>query len=53
MKSDKKDKSMAEVSKGYEKFIEGQKINSKGADLFKKVIKEASKPKSKKQLGSK
>lgn len=37
----KKDKTMAEVSAGYEQFIEGQEINKKGLSLFNKTIKKA------------
>lgn len=53
MASNKKEKKMAEVSKGFEAFIKGKKLNSKGAELFEKVIKKAAKPKSKKQPGLK
>ncbi len=37
----KKDKTMAEVTAGYEQFVEGQKINKKGLSLFNKTIKKA------------
>jgi hypothetical protein len=44
----KKDKTMAEVSAGYEKFIEGKKTNAKGKKVFDKTVKAASKPRSSK-----
>lgn len=40
----KKAKSMAEVSKGYEKFIEGKELNPKGKSAFENSLKAATKP---------
>lgn len=40
----KKDKSMAEVSAGYETFIKGKKVKTAGKKAFDKAIKSASKP---------
>ena len=51
MKTDKKSKSMREVSKGYEEFNKGREVKSNGKSLFSKAIKKAAKPK--KQRGSK
>lgn len=39
----KKKKSMAEVSKGYEAFIEGKGLNKSGKKLFEKTLKKAAK----------
>lgn len=52
MKKAKKNtpKTMDEVSKGYEKFIQGKELNDNGRELFGKALKNASKPK---QRGSK
>jgi hypothetical protein len=35
---------MEELTKGYEAFIKGKKVNAKGKKLFNKVIKKAVKP---------
>lgn len=40
---DKKKKSMDEVSKGYEKFIEGKDLDPNGAKKFDTVLKKAAK----------
>lgn len=40
----KKDKTMAEVSAGYETFIKDKKVKSVGKKVFQKTIKAASKP---------
>jgi len=53
MKKNKKEKSMAEVSAGYEDFIKKQELKYNGDKLFNKVIKKAATPKPKKQCGSK
>jgi hypothetical protein len=47
----KKTKSMLEVSKGYEAFIEGKKTTKASAAIFERAIKKASVPI--KQRGSK
>jgi len=47
MKARKKEKSMAEVTKGYEKFMEGKELRKDGKKQFDKAIAKASKPKSK------
>ena len=44
----KKTKSMDELSKGYEKFINGKEVKKDGKSAFDKVIKKATK-----QCGSK
>lgn len=53
MKSAKKDKTMEEVSKGYEEFIKRKELNKKGAQLFERTLRKAAKPNPKKQRGSK
>jgi len=52
MKKAKKNtpKTMDEVSKGYEKFIQGKELNDNGRELFEKILKKAVKSK---QHGSK
>lgn len=52
MKKNKKQKTMLEVSKGYEDFIERQELKYNGKDKFEKTLKKAAKTKSK-QRGSK
>lgn len=48
----KKVKSMAEVTKGYEKFMEGKELRKDGKEQFEKAISKAVKPKKKlKRLG--
>jgi hypothetical protein len=47
----KKAKTMAEVSKGYENFISSKSINNNSRELFEKAITKAVKPT--KQRGSK
>ena len=42
----KKSKTMAEVSSGYENFIKGKKLNKVGKAAFEMVIKKAVKPRS-------
>lgn len=37
---------MEKLTAGYEQFIKGRELNSKGGKLFKKVLKKASKPRS-------
>lgn len=37
---------MAELTKGYEDFIKGKKVNKKGADAFNKALKKSAKPRS-------
>lgn len=49
-KKSKKDKTMDELTKGYEEFIKNKKVNKKGKNEFDKVLKKAIK---KKQPGSK
>lgn len=44
----KKEKSMAELTKGYEKFIQGKELNPNGKKDFDKILKKAVK-----QRGSK
>lgn len=41
----KKNRTIADITKGYEKFINGKELNSNGSKLFNKVIKNAAKPK--------
>ena len=41
----KKAKSMAEVTQGYEKFIEGKQVRKDGAERFEKALSKAVKPK--------
>jgi hypothetical protein len=56
MSDKKKNKTMDEVSKGYETFIKGKEINPNNGDLFEALLKKAvnTKPeKSTKQRGSK
>ena len=36
---------MDKLTAGYEDFIKGKKLNTKGKDLFEKTIKKAAKPK--------
>ena len=45
-KGKKKDKKtpMEELTKGYEKFIEGKEVDPQGAEKFDKVLKKAVKP---------
>lgn len=50
MANKKKDKTMDEVSKGYEEFIKGRKVKPNGKNSFDKAIKKAIKQK---QLDSK
>ena len=52
MKKAKKNtpKTMDEVSKRYEKFIQRKELNDNGRELFEKTLKKASTPK---QRGSK
>ncbi len=45
---EKKDKTMAEVSKNFEQFIKGKKTNKNNKPLFEKALKKAVK-----QRGSK
>ncbi len=40
----KKETPMEKLTAGYEQFIKGKELNSKGSKLFKKVLKKASKP---------
>lgn len=40
-----KQKSMAELTEGYEEFIKGKELNKNGKELFNKTIKKAAKPK--------
>lgn len=35
---------MDKLTAGYEKFIEGKELNSKGKSLFNKTLKKAAKP---------
>jgi hypothetical protein len=49
----KKDKTMLEVTKGYEDFIKGKETNKNGQMIFNKVIKKAAKPKTKKPHATK
>lgn len=51
MGNKKEDKTMAEVSAGYEEYAKRQKIKVAKFDLFEKAIKKVAKPK--KQRGSK
>lgn len=44
-KKKSKEKSMAELTKNFEKLLEGKELNPNGADLFNKVIKKAATPK--------
>lgn len=37
---------MENLTKGYDTFIKGKKVNVKGKKLFNKVIKKAAKPRS-------
>lgn len=46
----KKDKTMNEVTKGYEEFMKGKELTENGRELFSKAIKKATKIK---QRGSK
>lgn len=46
MAKKKKELAMAEVTKGYESFIKGQKANKKGKDLFDSAINKSVKPRS-------
>lgn len=48
MAKSKKDKTMAEVTAGYETFIKDKKVNKTGGKKFEKVLKSATK-----QRGSK
>ena len=41
----KKKTPMEELTKGYEKFIEGKELNNKGAKQFEKALKKAATPK--------
>lgn len=41
---EKKDISMNELTKGYEKFMEGKELDPNGAKKFDKVLKKAAKP---------
>jgi hypothetical protein len=50
MKSKKKEKTMDEVTSGYDEFIRDKKVNKKGKNDFEKALKKAIK---KKQPGSK
>lgn len=43
---DKKAKTMAEVSAGYERFIKGKELNKNGKAVFEGVLKKAVKPRS-------
>lgn len=36
---------MEKLTQGYEKFIKSKEVNSKGKELFERVIKKSSKPK--------
>jgi hypothetical protein len=45
MEYNKKDKTMDEVSKGYEEFIKGRKIKSSGKKKFDETIKKTIKKK--------
>lgn len=44
MAKSKKDKTMAEVTAGYETFIKDKKVNKTGDKKFEKVLKAATKP---------
>lgn len=44
-KAAKENKTMAEVSAGYEAFIKGKSVKATGKKAFDKVIKKASTPK--------
>lgn len=46
MAKKKNQKTMAEVSAGYEKFIKGKELNKYGKTEFEKVLKKAAKPRS-------
>ena len=46
----KKKTEMEKLTNGYEKFIQGKEVNSKGKEQFNKVLKKVAKPK---QRGSK
>jgi hypothetical protein len=43
-KKGKKKTPMEELTKGYEKFIEGKEIDPDGAEKFEKALKKAVKP---------
>jgi hypothetical protein len=44
-KKKKKEKSTEELTKGFEKLLEGKDLNPNNGELFEKVIKKASQPK--------
>lgn len=45
MKNKKKETTpMEELTKGYEAFIKGKKVNANGKKIFTKTIKKAAKP---------
>jgi len=48
----KKNRTMMDVTKGYEAFIKRKELNSNGTELFNKVLRKAATPKPK-QRGSK